>query len=72
MAYLNTKRRILTSAHDSSLPSVAPTLPGSPNRVYLASLRFTQILLRRTPDTLGTLNEMAQKGLLETNRIQLS
>ena len=31
----------------------------SPNRAYLALLRFAQILLRKTSDTLGTLGESA-------------
>jgi hypothetical protein len=37
----------------------------SPNRAYLASLRFAQIPLRGTSDTLETLDAIVSKGLEE-------
>jgi len=46
--------------HDSALPSVAATLMGAYNRAYLAPClrHFTQIPLRGTSDTLGTLGDI--------------
>ena len=39
----------------------------SPNRAYLAPLRFAQILLRRTSDTLGTLSAIRRSEVIYEN-----
>lgn len=52
-------KNILPSAHDSSLPLVAPTLTSAYNMAYLATANASaQISLRETSDTLVTLSEM--------------
>ena len=50
------QRKYFTNTFDKKAPS--------PNRAYLATLRYAQILLRRTSDTLGTLSETALRKKL--------